>query len=376
MTPKERVKAAMDLRKPDKTPLMCQFSIGHMLLQLDVEPHKFWFDKKVFADGLIRLREIYDFDGILISLHGHDPEWEKQINKIEYSGDKQIAELLNGNKVIFPPNDLPYYEFTKEEFPVNISNVVIEDLPKDLDYIPVSQNLHFKINLEHKFDVIEDIVNREGEQYSIHGEVTSPFDYLLDMLGYQEALMALIMEPDKCKLILQHFTDLIKKLAIEMCATKVDAIKISSPFAGSSFISPAHYKEFVLPYEKEIATAIRNLGIHTYTHTCGSIDDRLELMFEAGISGIECLDPPPLGNVELSNAFERIGSRGFIKGNIDSVNTLLNGEREDIISDVKKRLMIGKKGDGFILSTACSIAPDVKRENILLLRNIIESVAD
>lgn len=38
MTPKERVKAAMDLQSPDKTPLMCQFSFGHMLLQLDVSP--------------------------------------------------------------------------------------------------------------------------------------------------------------------------------------------------------------------------------------------------------------------------------------------------------------------------------------------------
>jgi len=74
MTPKERIKAAMNLKTPDKTPLMCQFSVGHMLMQLDVEPHKFWFDKNLYADGLIKLREIYDFDGILISLHGHNPE--------------------------------------------------------------------------------------------------------------------------------------------------------------------------------------------------------------------------------------------------------------------------------------------------------------
>jgi hypothetical protein len=51
-------------------------------------------------------------------------------------------------------------------------------------------------------------------------------------------------------------------------------------------------------------------------------------MFETGISGIECLDPPPIGNVELENAIKRIGKKGFIKGNLDSVNLLLNSSEE------------------------------------------------
>jgi hypothetical protein len=74
-TPRERVKAAMDLRTPDRVPLMCQLSIGHMLLQLGVSPVEFWHDVEVFADGLVKLREIYDFDGILVSLQGRDSYW-------------------------------------------------------------------------------------------------------------------------------------------------------------------------------------------------------------------------------------------------------------------------------------------------------------
>lgn len=200
--------------------------------------------------------------------------------------------------------------------------------------------------------MIENIVKRAGDEYSIHGEITSPFDYFLDLLDYQSALMALIEDPDKCKAILEHFALLIKNLAVEMCATGVDAIKISSPFAGAGFISPKHYAEFVLPYQEIIAQAIRDEGVHVYTHTCGSINDRLEMMFDAGISGIKCLDPPPLGNIELGDAVERIGNRGFIKRNIDSVNTLLNGTRNEIIEDAKRRIEIGKKCCGFIMSTA------------------------
>lgn len=372
MTPKERLNAAMNLEQVDKIPLMCQFSIGHMLLQLNVSPSEFWFDPKIYSDGLITLREIYGFDGILISLHGHDPEWRKKVLRVVKESEQEIVEWQNGDKTFCPYNDLPFFEFRNQKEEIDINTLSPDDLPAELNYIPVSQNLHFLINSGHKFDVIEDIVNRAGSEFSIHGEITSPFDYLLDYLGLDNAMLALIDTPEKCLMILSRFTELIKELALDMCDTGIDAIKISSPFAGSGFISPEDYQRFVLPFEKEIATAVRSRNVHIYTHTCGAINDRLELMFEAGISGIECLDPPPLGNVELKDAVERIGNKGFIKGNIDSVNLLLNSSREEILEDVKQRIQIGRLKKGFILSTACSIAPPVKRENILLLREALD----
>jgi len=35
---------------------------------------------------------------------------------------------------------------------------------------------------------------------------------------------------------------------------------------------------------------------------------------ETGVDGFECLDPPPLGNVDLENAVHRIGGKVFING--------------------------------------------------------------
>ena len=95
-------------------------------------------------------------------------------------------------------------------------------------------------------------------------------------------------------------------------------------------------------------------------------------MCQSGASGLECLDPPPVGNVDLEDAFRRIGDRMFIKGNIDSVNTLLVGDDEKIRNDVRRIIKTGKTvGKGFILSTACSIAPLVPKERIHLLSEII-----
>jgi len=341
-------------------------------MQLKISPVEFWFDPIIFAEGLIELRNIYDFDGILISLYGHNPDWRNTVKKIYITEEAEIVEWKNGDKTFCLFNDLPYYQFAAQRIEVDYTKLTSVDLPVELNYIPVSQNLPFYINRDYKFDVINYIVKKVGSNYSIHGEITSPFDYLLDYIGLDNAMIALIDNPETCLMIISHFTTLIKQLALEMCGTGIDAIKISSPFAGSGFISPEDYKTFVLPFEKEIAQAVRSKNIHIYTHTCGAINDRLELMFEAGISGIECLDPPPLGNVELEDAVGRIGNKGFIKGNIDSVNLLLNSTEEEIVDDIKRRIKIGRTKRGFILSTACSIAPSVIRERIQLLRKIID----
>jgi hypothetical protein len=362
----------MDLKTPDRVPVMCQLSIGHMLLQLDASPLEFWNDVNVFAEGLIKLREIYDFDGVLVSLHGHDPDWRNKIRSRSLVGGLEEIVWQNGERIRYLPDDLPHPLNQETQHPI-LSEFDEKELPATLGYIPVSQGLRFSIDPLHRFDVVRLIRSSIGDSYSVHGEITSPFDYFLDLFGYQEGLIGLLSDPDKCKDVLAHFTSLVKRLAIEMCGEEVDAIKVSSPFAGADFISREAYSEFVLPYEAEIAQAVRAKGVHIYTHTCGAVSDRLELMFDAGVSGIECLDPPPLGDVELNEAKRRTKGRGFIKGNIDSVNTLLHGDASEILADARRRLEVAKEGGGFILSTACSVAPRVDRQKLQLLREAVET---
>jgi len=370
-TPRERMLAAMSLQHPDRVPLMCQFSFGFMLQQLGVSPAAFWFEAEVFAKGLVKLCEMFHFDGILISLFGHRTDWKTVLNTLELTEQTETV-YFKEKKIDFSRNDLPVVTFFEENIPNNISEILPEEIPDEIRYIPVSKDLRFDIDRSEPFKIIDLIYSKVGGKYSLHGEITSPFDYLLDLLGYEEALIALIENPEKCRAILQKHTEGLMKLAQEMCQKPIDAVKISSPFSGSGFISPGYYRSFVLPYESQIINICKEYGKSVYLHTCGSINDRLELMRDSGASGLECLDPPPIGDVELEDAFKRIGKDMFIKGNIDSVNTLLYGTVEKIEKDVKKRIETGQKGKGFILSTACSIAPGVKKERINILYDLVE----
>jgi hypothetical protein len=360
---------------PDRVPLMCQMSIGHILLQTGFSPAAFWNSAETYTAGLLAMRRAYRFDGILISLHGHSPDWEKKVSRIRREGMADVIDWENGDKTVFPPDDLPlHYPAAPRERP-SLSEFDPESLAAEISFIPVSPGLEFCLDPEHLYDVIDIIIKKVGADYSIHGEVTSPFDYFLNLFDAREALMGLIEEAAKVKDILQRFTEAVKKIACGLVEHKVDAVKVSSPYAGSGFISPLFYREFVLPFESQVAQVVTSCGVPAYIHTCGKIHDRLEMMVEAGFSGMECLDPPPLGNVELADAKRRVGKEVFIKGNIDPVNVLMAGTREQVRQDARRRVEIGKPGGRYILSTACSIAPRTKRENIQILAEVVEEAA-
>lgn len=365
----------MSLKHPDRVPSMSQFSFGFMNQQLKgsgITPMELWLDAEKYAEALLILRNRFDFDGILVSVHGHDPNWRNKIKKTEIINGYQQA-FFDDRTEIYVDDDLPVGTFF-ENREKNIEDPnILSYIPKKLNYISASKNCYSFICEDDPYRIFRILEKKIKGRYSIHAEVSSSLDYLLDLLGYENALMAMILHPDTCKAILQKFVNGIVKMAKGLCTQNIDAVKISSPFAGMDFISPEFYREFELPYLTQIVKAINDSGKFSYIHTCGSINDRLEMMHESGASGLECLDPPPIGNVELEDAFNRIGNSMFIKGNVDSVNTLLFGDDEKIHTDILKRIRIGMKNKGFILSTACSIAPKVPEGRVKILTDMAKT---
>ena len=376
MTPRERVKMAMNMEQPDRVPVMSQFSIGFMIQQLkdhpSITPMELWNDADKYAEALIWLRERFDFDGILVSIHGHDLKWREKCT-VEMVDGFEVATFKD-RKEKYVDDDLLVGDIF-EEPTFDIDTFDVNTIANTLDSIPASASCYIYIHPENPLRVFDVLEEKLKGEFSIHSEITSPLDYLLDLFGYENALMAMMTHPEKCQDILQKYTVGVVAMAENMCDhNAIDAIKISSPFAGSGFISPESYRDFELPYLTQIATAIKNKGKVTYVHTCGHINDRLEMMAESGVTGLECLDPAPIGDVELDDAFKRVGEDLFIKGNIDSVHTLLNGDDLRIATDLTNRIKIGMRNKGFILSTACSIAPMVTTKNVQVMAKMAKKL--
>lgn len=377
---------AMRLRQPERVPVMCQLSLGHYFLNCDGDATEIWHSTKGFGEALILLQQRYGFDGILVNLPGRDPEWRSHISRREQTGEGTVIHWVNGATSVCPPDDNPHV-YGRDGTRLRASFADLD--PEQLFYIEphalagLSYPFRWSFSEEPAkrenffppwhFDTIDYVVNRVGGAVSVHGEVFSPFTQFLELLDYSSGLMALLDDPEKCRACLEALTEGTIALGCEQAAHGIDALLISSAFAGAGFISPDQYREFVLPYEKLVIAGIkRDYDLPIYTHTCGSIGDRLELLEATGTNGIDTLDPPPLGDVELRDAKATVGTRLFLKGNLDPVNILLSGTRELVFAESMRCLDTAAPGGAYILSSACSIPPHTPPENILALRQAVD----
>lgn len=375
-TSRTRYAAAMRLERPDRVPLMCQPALGFVLRQLpQLDPIDLWHNHGgAMARGFCEISRRFGFDGVLLPAVGAAALDERTVLRIDRTQPEgPVVYFKNGDSCLYCRNDLPRYTHTVPP-ERELGDLDPAAVAAQLSYHPPSTRLRMALAPDPAGRVADLTQARAlvGPDVSVHGSLYSPEDYLIDLLGADGAMIALLTEPERCRALLAKFAHAVAGHAREQIAAGVDALNVSAPWVGQNFISPELHRDLIAPAQAVLVAAARAGGVPSYCHTCGAIGDRLEAIIDTGFDGVECLDPPPLGNVELADAVRRIGDRAFIKGNIDPVHVLLQGTPAQIRADVLARLEIGMTARGFILSTACAIAPDTPAAHVALLRELVD----
>lgn len=376
----------MNHQTPDRVPVMCQLALGHYFLNCTDKPSEIWFDSEAFAGAMVERQQEYGFDGILVNLPGRPLDWMNALASREQIDDREYLHWKSGLETIFGADDNPqtYQPGQKPLARADYTSVDVGDpatfrLP---GYVWNTWHAPELWDIDPQADLSDPAVypawftntlakvQQLAPDISIHAEVFSPFTHLMELFGYEQAMLALVDAPQRCHDVLAVLTQNVLAQVELYAGCQPDAILVSSAFAGAGFISRRMYGEFVIPYEDQIFRAIRKHGLKSYVHTCGAIGDRLDLMSKTAVDGIDTLDPPPLGTVYLEDAKSKYGERFFFKGNLDAVNEMLNADDQTFEQAVKERIRIGKPGSGYILSSACSVAPHVNPERLKRLAEL------
>ncbi|MEA3338276.1 MAG: uroporphyrinogen decarboxylase family protein [Chloroflexota bacterium] len=389
MNGRERIGLAMQLKEPDRVPVMCQLATGHYFLNTRFRPHEIWYTSEAFAEALVILQRRYRFDGILINQPGRPDNFLADLVRIEENDNGETLIWSNGDVTFIPWDDNAQFHPADRTKPIRADFETID--PDDLSglddlagYIWNTQHIQripgktkpgplteFPPYFFKAIDLVKALV---GDEVSVHGEVFSPLTYYMELFGYADALMTFIKDPGKACALLDRLTEASVAWGTAQARRGVDAVLISSAFAGGPFLSPKMYGKFVVPYEKRVTDAIKAAGVTVYTHTCGSISKRLDLMLETGTMGIDTMDPPPLGNTELAYAKATIGDKVFLKGNMNSVELLVAQTEAEVIAHASERIREGMPGGGYILSTACSVSPRMEPWKLELLAPLAEEL--
>lgn len=138
------------------------------------------------------------------------------------------------------------------------------------------------------------------------------------------------------------------------------------------FMSPQHFRRFMLPYLKMIVDECHSHGVPYIEHLDGNtMLNARELWVELGIDGYHAIEPTAGMDIEQMKA--QYGHHLTLLGNIDCGQIMTFGTESDIVEEVKHILQVAAPGGGYVFASSNSYHGHVPLENIMTVVNAVKT---
>ena len=168
-----------------------------------------------------------------------------------------------------------------------------------LEYI--YKNTKFIQNYE-SFIFTDKIIGSDG--YIMANVGKSPFQILLyELIGAEKCYLELASNPQKFNSLFEIIYQHQKEKYI--LAAKSPATVLWVPDNLTSVLTPPDYfKEYYIPFYNEMADIVHKEGKKIAVHMDGSLKNLVYLIKDTKIDIIEAFTPPPMGDLEVSDAIK------------------------------------------------------------------------
>jgi hypothetical protein len=147
-------------------------------------------------------------------------------------------------------------------------------------------------------------------------------------------------------------------------------------YASPPILPPKLFNEYVVKYDEPIINAIKKHGGFARVHSHGNLKLILDDLVSMGIDGLDPIEPPPQGDVELIYVREKYGRQLILFGNLE-VSDIENLPTQKFAEKVKKALDEGARGDGrgfVLMPSACPYGRILSTLSLKNYEKIIELV--
>ena len=325
-----RIRAALNGERSDSIPVMLH-NFMPAASEAGFTMKRFREDPGAIAASFIQAVETYAYDGILVDVD-----------------TVTTAEAL-GVKIDFP-----------EDNPARWAGPALKELAavRDLPSPDIGGHPRVRVWLEavrriksYFGDEVFVRGNCDQASFSLAGMMRGPEEWMMDLTdsGRSADARALL---EYCGAAALEFIGL-------MAGTGADMISNGDSPAGPDLISPAMYREFAQPYERELVQRAHALGLPYALHICGDTTLILGAMLETGADALE-LDY----KTDIRTAHGMMKGRAAFIGNIDPSSVLALGT--PALVEIRTRELLGAFADfpGFILNAGCALPAETPPANI------------
>jgi hypothetical protein len=151
---------------------------------------------------------------------------------------------------------------------------------------------------------------------------------------------------------------------------------VGAEYASPPYLPPELFRRFVTGYNTEYTRMIQEAGGFARLHCHGRIGRLLDQIREMGVDGIDPVEPPPDGDVDVAGVKAAIGDRVCLMGGIELKH--LEAASEAFIEQLVRDTMAqGKPGGRFvIMPTAAPINIPLSPQTEANYRRFIETALE
>lgn len=186
-------------------------------------------------------------------------------------------------------------------------------------------------------------------------------------MGIENTMVAFYQDRetfDRLLAVFSEYHQALTKRILELGASIVST-DTWHDFGVSSGWSPKIWREAFKPLIKANAELVHSYGALYHYFDNGPVRLILPDLAEIGVDTISTLCPPPVGDVDLTEAKRMVGDEVCLVGNVDAIWVVQKGTPDQVREVVRETILAAARGGGFILGSSDSFVPETPRENVI-----------
>lgn len=342
MTPRERILETLSHREPDRVPFSWGFGPQPAIrAELDaylLEKHGVDFDSlRQKSDDIRRIEP--EYAGPPIELRGSI--WGYTYKKISFgSGDYDefdYAPLADAASV----DDIQNHEWPD---------------PRAYNYAAYPEKL--------------DRADPEGI-YALELGGGNIFEQFTWLAGLENTLILMLTQPEIVHAGFRKITDFF----VERARRALDAAdgRVHTFFGADDLgsqngllFSREMYRDMLMPYHKELYSAVHEYGVKVCHHSDGSCFDVLEDLVEAGVDCLEAVQVE-CAKMDPSSLKENFKDRLAFRGAVSVQQVLPHAEPETVRTEVRKLKKVLGSGGGYICQPSHAVQAGTPVRNVIAM---------
>jgi len=360
MTPRERVLAALDHGKPDRTPrLLYDEVIGY------VPAIKELLDERCSP---LTPRRYFDMDitavAPTVSRLSRDrfAEWFPEQAKAAAAGVRGFSRTYDTS------GGLPVDEWGAWWRPGSTHHFVHVESPLNgIDDLRRIQDFPWPdIDQAYRYDGVgEAIAAVHDDGLAVTAYAGAIFEQAWYIRGMESLLVDMMVRPDIANLLMDHTAYYQRSVALAMVEAGVDFIMLGDDVGSQRglIMSADLWRDYLKPRLAATIAGIRAArpDCKVFYHSDGDIRPIIPELIEVGVDILNPVQPECMDPREIK---ERYGDRLTLFGTVSVQKTMSFGTPADVRDEVRARIKVVGHNGGFILAPAHVLEPEVPWDNV------------